>query len=110
MVQLAESAKQVKAMRNCFHSDREIPVYFQTLKKRITQRSKSYPKDANRKLESVSQLEHDDAVFAGKEFLVSFDASYGLNDVWLSGFELACINFLREDLEFRQRQARGLPG
>lgn len=46
-------------------------------------------------------IERDDLVFAGKEFLVSFDPCIGLPDLWLQGFELACINDMREDLEFR---------
>lgn len=101
MVQLAESVKQVKAMRHSTNSKTDIPVYFELLKHRLLQRTKR--KGEYRKLESTSQLQRDEAVFAGREFLVSFDANQRLPDMWVSGFELACINFLREDLEFRQR-------
>lgn len=98
MVQLAESVKQVKAMRNSTSAKRELPVFFQQLKTRLRQRT---VRSQAKRYDALSQIERDDVVFAGKEFLVSFDPSIRLQDIWLTGFELACLNHLREDLEFR---------
>lgn len=103
MVQLAESVKQVKAWRNDASHNRQMPVYFQTLKTRFKNRVARTHTSPGTKFDTLSQLERDDIIFAGREFLISFDPSIQIPDIWVSGFELACINHLREDLEFRQR-------
>jgi len=41
MVQLAESVKQVKAIRNATGAKREMPVFCQQLKMRLRQRARS---------------------------------------------------------------------
>jgi hypothetical protein len=73
MVQLAESVKQVKAMRSSTNETRKIPVYFQQLRTRFQQRI-ARGGNSDKKLSALSQLERDDIIFAGKEFLLSFDS------------------------------------
>ena len=107
IMQLAESIERVIGVRNATNPtdgkhkqsilENNVPSVLKRAYKAIWKQIKS------------TESEKGTIPFAGKELLLSFDPSIGLENTWVDAVLFEQLNRLRNDMARRQNFGRGLP-